>query len=243
MRLQSAELVELLAQRYVVGTQQGAARRRFASLIQQRADVREAVARWEQRLVPLAWQLEPMTPSDLLWQRIVRQTGAGEVRSPRTSGAGRGVWRGLAAACAMLAIFMAGGWWNAEQRPTKIVKQTVIERVTEQVSVALVASEDGEALWLTRIGDTSGELAVRVVGNVLAQPGNDYQLWALTDAGVPVSLGLLPQSGSLTISLGSEERAALERSSTLAVSLEPPGGSPKAVPTGPVLYTAPLLAS
>ncbi|HAN29081.1 MAG TPA: anti-sigma factor, partial [Haliea salexigens] len=66
---------------------------------------------------------------------------------------------------------------------------------------------------------------------------------ALTDAGVPVSLGLLPQSGSLTISLGSAERAALERSSTLAVSLEPPGGSPKAVPTGPVLYTAPLLAS
>ena len=205
MRLQSAELVELLAQRYVVGTQQGAARRRFASLIQQRADVREAVARWEQRLVPLAWELEPITPSDLLWQRIVRQTGAGEVRSPRISVAGRGVWRGLAAACAMLAIF--------------------------------------EALWLTRIGNTSGELAVRVVGNVLAQPGNDYQLWALTEAGVPVSLGLLPQSGSLTISLGSAERAALERSSTLAVSLEPPGGSPKAVPTGPVLYTAPLLAS
>ncbi len=243
MRLESAELVELLAQRYVVGTQQGAARRRFESLIHQRADVGDAVARWEQRLVPLAWQLEPITPSDLLWQRIVRLTGAGKAPSQRPPVADRGVWRGAAAACALLAIFMAGGWWNAERRPPEIVQQTVVERVSEQVSVALVASEEGEVLWLTRIGKTSGELAVRVVGNILAQPANDYQLWALTDAGVPVSLGLLPQTGSLTIALGSAERAALERSSTLAVSLEPPGGSPKAVPTGPVLYTAPLLAS
>ena len=131
----------------------------------------------------------------------------------------------------------------AERRPPEIVQNTVIERIPEQVAVALVVSDAGEPLWLTRIGRDSGELAVRVVGDVTSQPANDYQLWALTDAGVPVSLGLLPQSGNVTIALGSAAKAALERSSTLAVSLEPPGGSPQAVPTGPVLFTAALLAS
>lgn len=33
-----------------------------------------------------------------------------------------------------------------------------------------------------------------------------------------------------------------ERAARTAVSLEPPGGSPESVPTGPVLYTAALLA-
>ncbi|MEX0708146.1 MAG: anti-sigma factor [Woeseia sp.] len=65
---------------------------------------------------------------------------------------------------------------------------------------------------------------------------------ALTDAGVPVSLGLLPQSGARTLSLDDAALNALATSSTLAVSLEPLGGSPQPVPTGPVLYTAALLA-
>ncbi len=243
MRLESAELIELLAQRYVVGTQHGLARRRFEALIEERNDVRKAVNRWEERLTPLAWNLEPVMPSDLLWQRLARELGIGGAASQRPRVSGAGLWRGAAAASALLAMFMAGGWWMAESRPPEIVQNTVIERIPEQVAVALVASEDGEPLWLTRIGKDSGEMTVRVVGDVTSQPANDYELWALTDAGVPVSLGLLPKSGVLTIALGSAARAALERSSTLAVSLEPPGGSPQPEPTGPVLYTAALLAS
>ncbi len=243
MRLESAELVELLAQRYVVGTQRGHARRRFETLLEQRSDVRRAVSRWEERLTPLAWSLDPVEPSDLLWQRIARELDLGRPASQRRRDSGAGVWRGAAAASALLAVFMAGGWWMAERRPPEIVQNTVIERIPEQVAVALVVSDAGDPLWLTRIGRDSGELAVRVVGDVASQPANDYQLWALTDAGVPVSLGLLPQSGSVTIALDSAAKAALERSSTLAVSLEPPGGSPQPVPTGPVLFTAALLAS
>jgi anti-sigma-K factor RskA len=97
-------------------------------------------------------------------------------------------------------------------------------------------------LWLTRIAQDSRELTVHVVSDVEVRPDNDYELWALTDAGVPVSLGLMPQTGERTVALGDSALDALETSSTLAVSLEPLGGSPEAVPTGPVLYTAALLA-
>lgn len=242
MRLDNPQLVEMLAQRYVLGTQRGAARRRFAALISQRGDIRQAVTNWEQRLMPLVWNLEPVMPSELLWQRISRDLGIDEAtarRLPRTSS---GIWPAIAAAFALLAVIMAGGWWQAERRPPETVTETVIERVPERVAVALLASDEGEPLWLTRIAPASGELAVRVVGDVTTQPANDYELWALTDAGVPVSLGLLPQSGSLTLALSGAATTALERSSMLAVSLEPAGGSPEPVPTGPVLYTAALLA-
>jgi anti-sigma-K factor RskA len=137
---------------------------------------------------------------------------------------------------------MAGGWWRAAQKPPEVVTETVIERVPEEVAVALVSNEQGEPLWLTRIAQDSRELTVHVVSDVEVRPDNDYELWALTDAGVPVSLGLMPQTGERTVALGDSALDALETSSTLAVSLEPLGGSPEAVPTGPVLYTAALLA-
>jgi anti-sigma-K factor RskA len=242
MRLDNPQLVELLAQRFVLGTQRGAARRRFASLIDARSDIRRAVDYWEVRLTPLAWGLEPIRPSELLWQRICRELEIGT--SPeRSKPHGRsGAWKAIAAMFALVAIGMAGGWWRAAQRPPEVVTETVIERVPEQVAVALFSDDEGEPLWFTRIAPDSGELMVLVVADVAARPDNDYELWALTDAGIPVSLGLLPQTGQRTVALNSVALDALESSSTLAVSLEPLGGSPEAVPTGPVLYTAPLLA-
>ncbi|MDZ7769103.1 MAG: anti-sigma factor [Woeseiaceae bacterium] len=134
------------------------------------------------------------------------------------------------------------GWWQATQQPPEIVTETVIERVPEQVAVAVVSSDAGQPLWLARIAPLSGQALVRAVNEVEARADNDYELWALTDAGVPVSLGLLPQSGARTLSLDDAALNALATSSTLAVSLEPLGGSPQPVPTGPVLYTAALLA-
>jgi anti-sigma-K factor RskA len=69
----------------------------------------------------------------------------------------------------------------------------------------------------------------------------DYELWILDGSGVPASMGLLPQSGDGSLSLDSKAVAALQTGNTLAVSLEPLGGSPEAAPTGPVLFTAALL--
>lgn len=59
-----------------------------------------------------------------------------------------------------------------------------------------------------------------------AGAGQTYQLWQI-QAGVPVSLGVFDEAGLLT--------AALPPGATVAVSVEPPGGSPQ--PT-----TAPLFA-
>jgi anti-sigma-K factor RskA len=74
-------------------------------------------------------------------------------------------------------------------------------------------------------------------------PGKALELWALTASGTPVSLGLLPVTGDHHRVLTPGQRAALDGTKQLAVSLEPVGGSPTGLPTGPVLHVAPLTAA
>ena len=70
--------------------------------------------------------------------------------------------------------------------------------------------------------------------------GKALELWILPAEGNPVSLGLLPASGEQRRELSAAQRAALAGAKQLAVSLEPAGGSPTGLPTGPVLHVAPL---
>jgi anti-sigma-K factor RskA len=76
------------------------------------------------------------------------------------------------------------------------------------------------------------------------EAGKAHELWILpapdVNNGNPVSLGLLPTSGEQKLTLTAAQRAALAGAKQLAVSLEPAGGSPTGLPTGPVLHVAPL---
>ena len=81
---------------------------------------------------------------------------------------------------------------------------------------------------------------VRVSGAVAVPAGRAAELWAIGADGVPHAAGLFPSKapgpiqliGSLTIRAGM----------TLAISIEPTGGSPKPAPTGPVVTTAKVVA-
>ncbi len=68
----------------------------------------------------------------------------------------------------------------------------------------------------------------------------DRQLWLIEEGRDPVSLGLLPDDEVAEIALG--RNAAIEGGVTIAVSLEPSGGSPTGLPTGPILATGELKA-
>src|SRR5262245_20966946 len=64
------ELAERLASEYVLGTLQGGARRRFEALLPAHPMLRQAVARWNARLQPLAQALPPLAPSSAVWRGI-----------------------------------------------------------------------------------------------------------------------------------------------------------------------------
>jgi anti-sigma-K factor RskA len=71
--------------------------------------------------------------------------------------------------------------------------------------------------------------------------GRSLELWALPRGGAPRSLGLVSSAERSNIKLAAVADRSLGDVPALAVSLEPPGGSPTGQPTGPVLYTGPCV--
>jgi anti-sigma-K factor RskA len=64
-----------------------------------------------------------------------------------------------------------------------------------------------------------------------------YELWALPQGAAPKSLGVIPPGAIVRVPLPATAEELLTSIPALAVSLEPPGGSPTGQPTGPVLFS------
>ena len=110
-------------------------------------------------------------------------------------------------------------------------------------AAATISAKSGEPLWKVEVFGTTNRLVVHVAKLPTPPTGRDYELWALPAGGNPVSLGVLPAEGTSTHALSAAQKAALAASMQLAVSIEPPGGSPTGQPTGDVVFVAPLRAS
>jgi anti-sigma-K factor RskA len=222
------ELLDRLAAEYVLGTLRFRARRRFERWLLS-PQVGALVKAWEERLAGLEPRLEPVAPPASVWNGIetkleLRKLG----RAP--------VSRWLAIAASLLFFAMLGVF--AVYRGTGTVETPQLA-VTQK---AFIEANPQTIYWRVELLGRNEELSmhVHVVHDV--PPGKALELWALTPSGTPVSLGLLPVTGDHHRVLNAAQRAALEGTRQLAVSLEPVGGSPTGLPTGPVLHVAPLQA-
>jgi anti-sigma-K factor RskA len=225
MKHDQPQLIDALASEYVLGTLRGAARRRFERWMAAEWHVASRVRAWEIRLMPLALRLPPLAPSAHVWQGIEARIAAEAPRTART----RPALRALAAVfvlCALLiGVYVV---WQVTQPPPL-------------QPIATIQSEKGPAVWSIELDATQQRLRAIALAGAAPRAGHSFELWALPpNKGAPVSLGLLPDVGQLERKLSDAQRTALSGAAQLAVSLEPPGGSPTGAPTGPVLYVAPL---
>ncbi len=94
-------------------------------------------------------------------------------------------------------------------------------------------SDTSDVQMLAVVDTLRGGVAVKRVAGVVPD-GRVLELWAILPNQAPVSLGVLPAEGSTHIPLP-PELAAQAAELTLAVSDEPPGGSPVGAPTGSIL--------
>jgi anti-sigma-K factor RskA len=219
MKRDEPENLDLLAAEYVLGSLVGGARRNFERRQSSDPFVARRVRAWEDRFSLLALRLPPVAPSPAVWDAIAR----------RTTGAPRaGAWRAWAAALAVVAV-LGFGW---------VVWQDL--RPREPQATALVASEAGTALWRVALAADGAAIEVEAVGRVEYPDARARELWALPEGAAPVSLGLMPATGEVRLTLDDRQRAALALAANVAVSDEPAGGSPTGAPTGAVLYVAPL---
>jgi len=103
--------------------------------------------------------------------------------------------------------------------------------------VAAVTPGKGGAPMTAVYDPASG--AMRVTQQAMADARRSAELWVIAGDGVPHSLGILPASGG-QMSVSTANRVRMAAGATLAVSLEPIGGSPTGLPTGPVVATGAL---
>lgn len=222
MKSANRELVDRLAAEYVLGTLRGRARRRFERWLLS-PQVGAIVKAWEDRLAGLEPRLESVAPPATVWRGIedrlrLRKLGRGPAMR----------WVALAASLVIAAMvylfFLSGG---PVSRPLL---------ATQQASIG-----DAQTIyWTVELLGDNEKIRATVRGRHALEAGKALELWVLPAQGNPVSLGLLPASGAQLRDLTAAQRTALAGARQLAVSLEPAGGSPTGLPTGPVLHVAPL---
>lgn len=227
----SAERIEQLAAEYVLGSLQGQARRRFEGWMMESGRVRHEVWFWEQTLGPLSNSAEPEQPPAEIWSALTRRLWPEETpKSAERLGRPHWLWPGwglLATAAALvLAVLLV-------QRPLPDVEQ-------QQLAGAIVQSGSDAPLWLISEAGRDNLLRLRPVSATAAGASKDYELWVVPENGAPLSLGVVSVGGSHQIRLSDQAMRELVRSRTLAISLEPSGGSPTGAPTGPILHVAKL---
>jgi anti-sigma-K factor RskA len=111
--------------------------------------------------------------------------------------------------------------------------------VPAKTFVALLAVPQSNMRWSISVAPERNELVVHAEGDVPAAARElDAELWLIGDAG-PVSLGVIPKVGDARQALPAGLPLAAGR--TVAVSLEPIGGSKTGQPTGPVVTTATVM--
>ncbi|MDP9918060.1 anti-sigma-K factor RskA [Variovorax boronicumulans] len=239
------ELLELLAASHALGTLRGGARRRFETLAREQAPVRAAALVWQGRLAGMTELQQPVAPDPAVWTRIRnlidaeqaqqalerQRDNAAPIASASTGSWLRSLalWRGAAAAGALVAVLAVGVGLNLREQ---LINAPAVQYV------AVLSDDKAAASMLVTFDPKKKQLVLQRVGSFREGTDKSLQLWALPPGGAPRSLGVLDNAPALRLAASESD----VRVPALAISLEPKGGVPSAGgPTGPVLFHGPLI--
>lgn len=222
MRYSHPDLIDHLAAEYVLGTLHGGARRRFVRLLDERADVRLAVAQWEQRLSPLAYTAVAVPPPASAWREIEQRTrpaGALPAAIHWWKPAHWGLSGFVAGVCMCTAALLTAPTllFTADQ----IALRTGEKLPQSYVGVLTDAQGNGRLLVSSlRYGRT---VIMKVIGTgELGSVQEPLQLWALPPAdvneGKPFLVGTVPVKGSVQAVLPDTSEKLLAKITKLSVN-------------------------
>ncbi|MFN3576562.1 MAG: anti-sigma factor domain-containing protein [Tabrizicola sp.] len=207
------EADDALAAEYVLGVLDLSERAEAEARIRRDPGFAGMVAAWETRMAGLNDAFAEVPAPDLMPKIEARLfPKAPPAVSRRRSGLSFG-W--LAGAAVAAVVVLATVATLAPPRPEMLAK---------------LATADQRLSYEVR--HFGGTLQVARVAGLPAGPGQVHQLWIIAPGASPVSLGLL-EDRPLVI-----DYPVPPEGFVFAVSIEPEGGSPTGLPTGPVILTA-----
>lgn len=187
------------------------------------------VGEWQERLSPLADHYAgadlPPSVKLALDQRLF---GGSPAKGRPGFWSSLALWRGLAGV-AVLAVMLTLALPHLTQE----------QDTAPGMVVSSLSAETSEVRYMAIYQPAEGMISLAHVSGAPAE-GQVFELWAAEGAAAPVSLGVVPAGGVSRLTLDDPARALLTRASYLAISVEPPGGSPTGQPTGAIVAVGDL---
>lgn len=222
---------EALAMEYVLGLLPDGEHQAAAARAQADGAFAAAVEKWARNCAPLLLEVRPQAPPAHLWAQIaaaVSPAAPGEKAAfPAARVAGRlwgnlNFWRGATLAAAAAALLLA-------LRPAVAPPP----QPHEGRLLALLEPSGAEPAVAAASYDPAARRLALSIG-FDPPPDRSAELWLIPAGGQAVSLGLL-QGRSIALTLAPAHAALARAGAVLAVTIEPPGGAPQGVATGPLI--------
>lgn len=239
------------AAEFVLGTLPVGERAEAAALIDSDPAFAAAVRAWEDRMAPLDAATAAVEPPARVWERVQRAIGQDpamvrvDARERLVDSAGPVAdvvdltrrlrrWRRISGAAMALAAGLAA--------------LLVVDRLPQFLGtppaagaryVAVVNRDASLPALIVDVDTAAGVVTVRPVA--AEQPADkSLELWVIPEGQKPRSLGVVDPKDAV-IRIGAEKSGPIPAKGIFAVTVEPPGGSPSGDPTGPVVYSGPLI--
>lgn len=181
------------------------------------------VALWKRYLAAFYLEIEPVAPSVEVARKIL---AVGDNDNHRT-----GPWRAVAGVASLAAAILLTVVITRPDTPP------VAPTVSRPAPLLFAVLTPDHAAPITAFFDPSTRM-LKLRDVPAPASGRDAQLWAIGGDGIPHAAGLLDHGRGVPLKIS--PGVAVARGTTLAISIEPKGGSPKATPTGPVIATGQL---
>jgi anti-sigma-K factor RskA len=226
MRILDPDLREIIAAEHVLGVHTPRVRARFSRLLKEDAAMRDLVERWEARLNLLALALPEEPPPARVWRAIQRRIARNNGRRTQVA---LSFWRyaALFTTAAAMALLVYIG---------------IAPRTEAPYMVAVMSTPEAEPMLIAAWQDPDKRvLQIQVLSHREMSPDTAWELWSLPGKDTPpISMGLITAEAQQVMELDEADVRALANAEALAMSVEPKGGSPTGLPTGPVLASGPL---
>lgn len=180
------------------------------------------VARWQQQFDGMNAEFDPVTPPSHMKALIDnRLFGTVSEQSPPFL-SNLAFWRAIAFAALVLAVIGFGRDFLTS--PSAPDKQLIASMDADGSAYRTVAVYNQDRKQL-KVSFVAGEFPT----------DRSLELWLIAGTDAPVSLGLIKSAPVSEFSLNQSIAGKLRDGATLAISLEPLGGSPSDAPTGAVI--------
>ncbi|MEO7865485.1 MAG: anti-sigma factor [Sphingomicrobium sp.] len=204
------------------------------------SDFRRLTEDWTWKLAPLLDDVEERPAPAVLWSKIDQLIGERDrIRSlesqvKRSRLGNVGLFATAAALAGVLLLRPA-----TVQPPLQLPTPQSIPASAAAPMIAMLGDDKGTKIVANWDPDNR-RLVLAVAGEMPADPGKSHELWVIPEGAKPVSLGTMSNDPKARMELANTLAELLRRGATIAVTLEPPGGSPSGDPTGPILVSGKL---